>query len=478
MSAPQKYYLNNKNGFKINSNSNKNNVLGHNNNNNGNTSINNNRLLNNNFNKNNNINTMPNQNNNTNMVQNQNNNTNMAQNQNNNTNIVQNQNNNTFKTDNITNIIKKIIIDYIYNKIELKEYKFIQINNSSNILDLKNSKYYISPNYGGVPSLLVFLKYDNEYHSYLIDRRSLSFKGIGNENNANFMLNTIRMTKINLSVDIKFYDGSLFDCCLIDNVYNDQIQIIINDIFYFSNKNFLTVNYKKKIYIIKTIIDTCYKNEKHDNACLHISPVYELNKIKELFTDYMGPNITYLNIKGITFYPKVSSTKLIYIFDRLDNQYKEDIINNKIEIGKENNFKNEKEEKDIDINEDDEYSEKVLKFELSDITYEKDIILNFEMRKTKKSDVYKLYSIFNINEKFYKKKIGTPYIPSYLHTLKCKKIFEKCESVIVECLFHPYKGLWVPQNISDIKKIDIINKDNRIKITETIIKNNLNDEIM
>ena len=440
MMTPQKYYLSNKNGFKLNSNNGQNKTF-----------ISNkseikqsNKLFN--INENN------------------------KQNNNN------NNNNNIFKTDNISNIIKKIIIDYIYNKIELKEYKFIQINNSSNILDLKNSKYYISPNYGGVPSLLIFLKYDDEYHCYLIDRRSLSFKGIGNENNTNYMLNTIRMTKINLSIDIKFYDGSIFDCCLIDNVYNDQLQIIINDIFYFCNKSLLTVNYKKKIFLIKTFIDNNYEKNKKDNACLHISPTYELNNIKELFIDYMGINLTLLNIKGITFYPKNSSTKLIYIFDRLDNQYKEDIINNKINICKENDLKNEIDDDDyIDKNDNEE---KMLKFELYDITYDKDIILNFEMKKTKKSDVYKLYSIFNINKKYYKKKIGTPYIPSYLHTLKCKKFFEKNESVIVECLFHSYKGLWIPQKISDIQKIDIINKDNRIKIIETIIKNNVNDEII
>ena len=390
------------------------------------------------------------------------------------------QTNTTFiKTENISNTIKQIIIKYIYDKIDLKEYKFLQISDSSNILDLKNSKYYISPNYGGIPSLLIFLKYDDEYHSYLVDRRSLSFKGIGNENNANFMLNTVRMTKINISVDIKFYDGTIFDCCLIDNIYNDQLQIIINDIFYFCNKSLLTVNYKKKIFIIKIFFDYNYKNEKNDNALLHISPTYELNNIQELFTYYIKNNLTFLNIKGITFYPKISAIKLIYIFDRSDNEYKEEIINNKIIIGLEkNNIKNESDENIINSVKN-ENEDSVLKFELTDITNAKDIILKFEMKKTKKSDIYKLYSIFNIHDKYYKKKIGIAYIPSYHHTLNCKKFFDNIDNIdteIVECIFHPYSGLWIPLNISNIKKIDIINKDSRIKITDTIIKNNFNDD--
>ena len=388
--------------------------------------------------------------------------------------------NNTFiKTDNISNIIKQIIIKYIYDKIELIKYKFLQITDSSNILDLKNSKYYISPNYGGIPSLLIFLKHNDEYHCYLVDRRSLSFKGMCNENNTNFIINTVRMTKINISVDIRFYDGSIFDCCLIDNIYNDQLQIIINDVFYFCNKSLLTMNYKKKIFIIKIFFDYNYKNEKNDNAFLHISPTYELNNIQELFTFYIKNNLTYLNIKGITFYPKISAIKLIYIFDRLDNEYKEDIINNKIIIREENNnIKNNFLEISTNIVKNDN-EDTVLKFELSDISNEQDIILNFEMKKTKKSDIYKLYGILNINDMYYKKKIGIAYIPSYEHTLKCKKFFDNLnniDSVIIECIFHSYSGLWIPLNISNIKKIDIINKDSRIKITEIIVKNNFNDD--
>ena len=431
MMTPQKYYLSNKNGFKINSN-------------------------------------------NTNKITNNTNSFNNKPTNNQHISSFNNESNkqNTFKTDDILKTTKELIIKYVYNKIDLKEYKFVQINNSSNILDLKNSKYYISPNYGGIPSLLVFLKYDDEYHSYLIDRRSLSFKGINNEGNTNYMLNTVRMTKIKLSVDIKFYDGTIFDCCLIDNVYNDQLQVIINDIFYLCGKSLLTVNYKKKIFTCKNFIENNYKNEKYDNACLHISPTYELNSAQELFKEYISSNLTHLNIKGITFYPKTSSTKLIYIFDRLDTQYREDIINNKIVIGIENNFKSDKEEE----NKNDEDVEKIIKFELNDIGNMDDIVLNFEMRKTKKSDVYKLYSIFHIGNKYYKKKISIAYIPSYKYTLKCKKFFDNSDSVIVECLFHPYKGLWIPQKVSSLKKIDIINKDSRLKITETVVKNNTYDE--
>jgi hypothetical protein len=434
MMTPQKYYLSNKNGFKINSN-------------------NTNKTTNN----TNSFNNKPNHNNNS---------------QKSISSFNNDSNKNTFKTDDISKTIKEIIIKYIYNKIDLKEYKFVQINNSVDILDLKNSKYYISANYGGIPSLLVFLKYNDEYYSYLIDRRSLSFKGINNEGNTNYMINTVRMTKIKLSVDIKFYDGTILDCCLIDNIYNEQLQIIINDIFYLCGKSLLTINYKKKIFTCKSFIENNYKNEKNDNARLHISPTYELNSVVELFKEYIGVNLTNLNIKGVVFYPKTSSTKLIYIFDRSDNQYREDIINNKIIIGVENNLKSDKEEE----NKNDEDVEKIIKFELTDIGNMEDIVLNFEMKKTKKSDVYKLYSIFYIGNKFYKKKISIAYIPSYVYTLKCKNFFEKNDSVIVECLFHSYKGLWIPQKISSLQKIDIINKDSRLKITEMVVKNNTYDD--
>ena len=110
-----------------------------------------------------------------------------------------------------------------------------------------------------------------------------------------------------------------------------------------------------------------------------------------------------------------------------------------------------------------------------------DIVLNLEMKKTNTSDVYKLYAIFNNkinNEDYYiKKKIGCAYIPTYVLSIKCKIYFLNKESTIMSCYFNPNKNKWVPVEEAIVQKIDIINNDKRLKITEQEINLDLGDDV-
>jgi hypothetical protein len=88
------------------------------------------------------------------------------------------------------------------------------------------------------------------------------------------------------------------------------------------------------------------------------------------------------------------------------------------------------------------------------------------MTKSNISDVYKLYSIFENNNKYIKKKIGIAYIPTYVLSLTWKTYFLNKNSIIVTCKFNTNKNKWIPFEEAKIQKIDIINNDKRLKITE------------
>ena len=75
-----------------------------------------------------------------------------------------------------------------------------------------------------------------------------------------------------------------------------------------------------------------FQDNLKNNIEIYISRCYEINQVKSLFKEYIKPNIKDYNIKGITFYPKFSSNKLIYIFDKNDEKYKNDLLNDKIKI--------------------------------------------------------------------------------------------------------------------------------------------------
>lgn len=359
--------------------------------------------------------------------------------------------------ENVDLTIKTAIINFIYDKIDLSDYKFSIIKNTADIFDLKNNKYYVTANYGGMTFLLVFIKIKDSYYSYLVDRRTLSFS------KHKLNIHAVKMIKVVLSCDYLLYDGSIFDCCIIDPLYDNKKQVIILDTFYFCGKNFLTYNYlKKMLFITQYMKDNLEVNDKN-NIIVHIAPTFELSQMNILFNEYIKDNFKNLNIKGIGFYPMVSRNKLIYVFNKDDVSYKDKLLENKNYL-KNADVLNVKE--NTKMTEDEENLDKCILFELADIENTEDIILNFEMVKTSIIDVYKLYSIFEENKNYYKKKIGIAYVPSYEISVKLRLLFEHDDKMIVSCKFNTMKKKWIPLEKAFIEKVNVINKDPRIKVIQ------------
>ncbi len=376
---------------------------------------------------------------------------------------------------------KNHILDFLYNKIEINEHKYTIIKNIGDVYDLKNKKFYVSSNSCGINSFIIFMKKDNNYYSFMIDRRSISY------NRQSLKKEAVRMSEIKLSVDYKFYDGTILDGILIDTESNivsnksnkskPKYQFMVTDVFMLAGKSLITQDYKKKMYLASNMFNEYIeKNEKTNNIDLYVSRPYELNQVLSLFKDWISPNVKNYNIKGITFYPQYSGSKIIYIFDKQDDKYKNELL-----IG----------DAIIETNSDDnlkllENSDKkrVFKFELMNPECIDDIILNLGMIKTNIPDVYKLYGIFhntnsNGEEQYIKKKIGIAYIPTYILSLKCKSYFLNTDELIMSCIFNTNKKKWIPIDEAEVQKIDIVNNEKRLKIVEQEVVDNdcdMNDE--
>lgn len=357
---------------------------------------------------------------------------------------------------------KDYIIDYLYNNIDINEHRYIIIKNYNDILNIKNQYHYCISNSHGINSFIIFTKKNNTCYSYLVDRRSLSF------NKQSCKIDKIRITQIKLSVDIKFYDGTIIDGIVIDNENNKinnknislKTEFMINDVFMLCGKKMTMTNYKKKMYTVKNVFDNLVKPTSQDNINLYIPKVYELNEINDLFKENFSFNSKKFNIKGISFLPEKSGTKLIYIFDKIDETFKNELIKDEIRLIKNENIINDK-----IVNSTNITDKKIYTFEVMNSKYIDNIILNFEMVKTNISDIYKLYSIFQYNDTYIKKKIGAAYIPTYELSLKCKLYFMNKDSNIMSCKLNSKKK-WIPINIADIQKIDIITNDRRLQIIE------------
>lgn len=387
-------------------------------------------------------------------------------------------NSETLTEDNTNVNIKNIVLDYLYNKIEVADHKYILIKNIGDLYELKNHKYYVSGNSCGINSFLIFMKKDNNYYSYLVDRRSISY------NRNTLKKSSVRFTEIKLAVDLKLYEGTIIDGILIDNENSkiiskgetklNKMMFMVSDVFTFCGKSLLSMNYKKKLFTINTLL-TEYVNKNKinsNNIELVVSRPFEINQTSDLFVEYISPYSKKYNIKGLTFYPEHSGTKIIYIFDKQDDKIKNDLLNRTININM-----NRKTDDNLQLLEVSD-TKKIFKFELVDPECIDDITLNLEMKKTAIFDIYKLYGIFYNSNKYIKKQIGIAYIPTYELSLKCKLFFINNDSKIMNCKFNPHKGKWVPIDESSIQKIDIINNEKRLKITEeeVIDQDDMKDE--
>lgn len=403
----------------------------------------------------------------------------------NNNNYNKNQTNQTYKTNYKKNSsnnyhnnneelnIKSHLLDYLYNKIEVGEHKYTIIKNIGDIYDLKSKKHYISANSCGINAIIIFLKKDGEYLSYLIDRRSISY------NRQSLNKSGVRITEIKLVVDLKLYDGTILDGIIVDSdsnmitntesKSNGGMNFMITDVFALGGKSLITMDYKKKMYMCSLMFEKLINNDDNNNTVkINISRPYEMNEIKELFANDINTRIKKFNIKGITFYPQYSGNKLIYIFDKQDEEYKTELMegNGKIDLIDDSDL----------VKDNFEYSDKkrIFKFELVNPECLDDIVLNLQMVKTKTPDVYKLFGIFTgVQDKkqiFIKKNIGFAYIPTYILSIKCQLYFMNRESIIMSCKFNTQKNKWIPIDEAEIQKIDIMNEEKRLKVIEQEIK--------
>lgn len=383
---------------------------------------------------------------------------------------------------NVNTKYKSHIVDFLYNKIEVNEHKYTIIKNIGDVYDLKNKKFYASVNSCGINSFIVFTVKDGNYYSYIVDRRSIAY------NRQNLKKDSVGLAEIKLSVDLKIYDGTILDGVIIDSESNivaskttkekPKIQFMVTDVFMLAGKSLLNVDYKKKMFMVSNMFEQYIQlNNKTNTIDLYVSRPYELNQVQSLFRDYVQPNIKKFNIKGITFYPQYSGTKIIYVFDKQDEKYKNELLTGdaKIEINPDNNLQL------LELDDNDN-KKRIFKFELMNLECIDDIILNLEMKKTPTPDVYKLFGIFcysnstNNQLQYVKKKIGIAYIPTYTLSLKCKSYFLNTNVLIMSCKFNTNKNKWIPIEEAPIQKIDIINNEKRLKVIEQEIIDNDADQ--
>jgi hypothetical protein len=181
-----------------------------------------------------------------------------------------------------------------------------------------------------------------------------------------------------------------------------------------------------------------------------------------------------LLIKGIAFYPEISGTRLIFMFN---NEIKTNQnIDNKSIDKKERENQNDNIMRNLD--ERDGLKNKKIKVRYV-CKSSNPVFATFQLKKTADIDVYKLYLVESSkqNEKnvWKSKRMGIALIPTKECSILCKNIFNKNNNkVFMKCKFISEKNKWQPIE-EDLKSTMPTNID-EIEAQLNIIEEETDDE--
>jgi hypothetical protein len=393
--------------------------------------------------------------------------------------------------------IHKELIKYIYTTIDISKYKFEIFKYDNQLNKLISNKHYVSANYNGKNCFLVFTKLKSKYYSFFVDRRKLSYT-----------FDKIKMEEVfvnhcNADVDLSIYSGTIFDGCLINNnnninnnglnKYNLQSQeFIITDVYYFKGSDYTEGNLKHKLYEIQMYLDNIggqikYDKEKVNNKIsldLKVNKLYDVTDIRSLLSDIDKNNK--LRANGICFYPEISGTKLIHLFDNnnMNNNINNITNNANNNVNNANNnvnnnsgsneTKHRANQKDNITVDSDELNRRVKSLIKKVYTSKSDkpIYAILEMKSTKTADNYKLFAVEEIKvdgvTKLKKCQMDIAYIPDMKCSLWCRKITTETPngSVFVKCIWREDKKKWEPIEVKENARLPTTMEEIRKNLVE------------
>jgi hypothetical protein len=403
--------------------------------------------------------------------------------------------------------IKQQLIDYIYSMIDISKYKYKLMVVSDDLQLLTTTKYHISGNYTGPNCLMVFTRNKDRFYSFIVDRKTLSYK------QSQVNIDNVVMNPIELGLDETIYDGTIIDGILSQT--EDSKVFIITDLYIFRGEDLTREKIKYKLINIKKYLDTYINQDQNINSItVTVNNLYDVGDIKNLVYKVI-PQTKQLPVRGVTFYPDLSGTKLIYLFNKVQqhpncpetieggtghartNAIRSSPESERIQYGTYKQFdnpncgyNNHRFSSYVKPNTSSEppsghvqYNQHDNKFssgkQVQDTMHRRacspdeiqlttnakyryvcktddPIILTFEMRKTEKGDVYKLFLVSKCDDGgktvLKTKRFGIAYIPSIKCSKMCKDLTMLTGKALVKCKYDNNREKWIPIEQDNTKK--------------------------
>jgi hypothetical protein len=321
---------------------------------------------------------------------------------------------------------KQQIINELFNNLNLSQFRYNLMTDSNYIQTLNflsKNNHFVSLLYKGSNYLLCFFKLEGKNCCYCIDRKTLRY----HKNEINYK--KILIVKINITAQPKMFEGTVFNCRLIQE--GDKANFKIYDCFKYQN-SFAIPNLEldKKLKFLNNNISINFETNKLIK--INTIDLYNYTDLKNLVTDLIPKSD--LGIIGISFLPLKSGMEIIYIDNNDTPQQNKN--QTKTSFIEQVNIKDLK------------------KFSLSNLlekrTYEYEKSGKEKNLFLKKTDITDVYNMFENDKEAIK--IGIAYIPSLKISHMCKE--QICDDYYYEynCRFNEKRNKWIP--IKLIKKIN------------------------
>lgn len=338
--------------------------------------------------------------------------------------------------------LRKQLIGRIYAETELSKFRYEMLTYEADLQKILKNKYFVSINFCGVNSLLVFTKVQDKFYSFTVERQTLSY------NFSKVDFSKVNINIVNIPLDDQIYNGTIFEGILVKRFNKDDI-FVISDVYKFCGRDMVKDKLNFKLMNVVEYLRTNYDTDRENNLELEVNKVFELDKFDN-FIDNILPKVKNLKYRGICFYPEISETKLIF---NLNNSNQEKYNKNKSNSNNINNSDSNNMNNDLNNNEI-KYNKKQCstlkenrKFKYINQT-DDDVFAVLDMKQTENPDVYKLYSVQKeiIDKKVLLKKInmGIAHIKGIETSHIIKKIFTNKKSVLMKCKFNNDNSKWEP----------------------------------
>ncbi len=343
--------------------------------------------------------------------------------------------NHDFDNEEINDIeTKRMLINYISNTINLSNYKYKLLEYEQDLQLLKEKKHIIAPNYAGTNGLLVFIKIQEKYLSFIVDRRPLTYKL------AHIDMGKVRLTPVNCRLDESIYKGTIIDGVLLFNDNNKTKKFIINDVYHFKGSDMTKTRIVNKILNISTYLDTVMtKDSNMNNITLTVNKLCDMSNIEQVLSESI-PN---KGILGLSFYPEYSGMKLIYLFNNDCEPQTTTYDSTPNSTLPTQTFPTQPLPTQI-----------FPKQTKPRPTFHNTNLTTFKIKQTESVDVYYLYLGAIEEQLFTYKKIGIAYIPTMTCSAFCRKLFQESHSshILVDCEYCVEKDGWIPIKANTYKR--------------------------